>query len=429
MENIIIIGAGASGLMAAYQLSKSGKKVTVLEARGRTGGRIHTLEDASFFNKAELGAEFVHGDLPVTLNLFKEAGITYSPAGGEMWRLKNGRLTQEDEQIEGWDKLMDELQSIKEDISINQFLSERFPDEKYDAMKKSIRQFVAGYDTADPDEASTFALREEWQNEDEGAQHRPDTGYCTMISYLVNQVKANEGKLVLNAEVTAIDWKANDVTVKTNDGETYYAHKLVIALPLGILQLPEGEKGSIKISPSIQKHQTAINQLGFGAIIKVLLRFNEAFWEHADGKDLTNMAFLFSEEKIPTWWTQAPMHQPTLTGWLGGPPARAYKDYSDDELFEMAMVSLSNIFRMSIDDLKNKLVARYIVNWTADPFTRGSYAYDTVEAYKSRAILSQPVEETIFFTGEYLYEGPSMGTVEAALTSAIGVSNKIVKVG
>jgi len=37
---VLIIGAGASGLMAARELAKLGKKVAVLEARDRIDGRI-----------------------------------------------------------------------------------------------------------------------------------------------------------------------------------------------------------------------------------------------------------------------------------------------------------------------------------------------------------------------------------------------------
>ena len=60
--DILIIGAGAAGLMAARTLAKSGKRVTVLEARDRVGGRIHTLEYGSSQQPLEMGAEFIHGD-------------------------------------------------------------------------------------------------------------------------------------------------------------------------------------------------------------------------------------------------------------------------------------------------------------------------------------------------------------------------------
>src|ERR1700749_4880234 len=99
---ILIIGAGAAGLMAAHELAKAGKKVTILEARNRTGGRIHTLDNASFFNYAELGAAFVHGDFPVTLKLRKEMKIEVTPASGEMWNYNNGKFSKEYQQIDHW---------------------------------------------------------------------------------------------------------------------------------------------------------------------------------------------------------------------------------------------------------------------------------------------------------------------------------------
>ena len=69
MTDVLIIGAGASGLMAARELTKQQKSVMILEARNRTGGRIHTVRDDKLELPAELGAEFIHGKLPVTLNL------------------------------------------------------------------------------------------------------------------------------------------------------------------------------------------------------------------------------------------------------------------------------------------------------------------------------------------------------------------------
>src|ERR1700761_9540378 len=107
--DVLIIGAGAAGLMAAYTLSKAGKKVTVLEARNRIGGRIHTLHNESFFRHAELGAEFVHGNLPVTMQLLKEAGIGYTSTGGEFWQYEKGEFSKDRHFIEGWDILMKKL--------------------------------------------------------------------------------------------------------------------------------------------------------------------------------------------------------------------------------------------------------------------------------------------------------------------------------
>ena len=67
MSHVIVIGGGAAGLAAAGQLDHAGHDVTLLEASGRLGGRVHTLQTE--VGPIELGAEFVHGKPPVLTQL------------------------------------------------------------------------------------------------------------------------------------------------------------------------------------------------------------------------------------------------------------------------------------------------------------------------------------------------------------------------
>src|SRR3954467_650981 len=116
----IVVGAGASGLMAARVLSSKGVKGLILEGRNRSGGRIHTLEETAFGYPAETGAEFIHGNLPVTLKILQEAGIAYHPAGGKTWNARNGKLKSGEMMMEGWPMLMKKLKELESDLSIEE---------------------------------------------------------------------------------------------------------------------------------------------------------------------------------------------------------------------------------------------------------------------------------------------------------------------
>src|SRR5579871_3713628 len=76
--------------MAARELARAGKRVTILEARTRCGGRIDPLPAETFGYPAEGGAEFVHGAAPVTRALMREAGLSLSPRAGTRRRLRAG---------------------------------------------------------------------------------------------------------------------------------------------------------------------------------------------------------------------------------------------------------------------------------------------------------------------------------------------------
>src|SRR6478672_4724175 len=100
-QTIIIIGAGAAGLMAAKRLSKR-NRVVVLEANDRIGGRIHTVHVPGFSKPIKAGAEFIHGKLPLTLKLLKKAGINYNAVKGNFYRADETGFHGQYEIIEGW---------------------------------------------------------------------------------------------------------------------------------------------------------------------------------------------------------------------------------------------------------------------------------------------------------------------------------------
>ena len=412
--DILVIGAGASGLMAAKELSAKGKKVIVLEARNRAGGRINTLPQKHFSQSAEAGAEFVHGNLPVTLQLLKEYNMQYTKLEGKMVRKKNGKWQDTEDEIEGWDEMMQQMSAIKEDITLSDFLNTFFNEEKYTKLRQSAIQFAQGFDVADENKASVIALRNEWQHEEE-ALYRIPGGYMQLIDALTMTCLKQHCEIHFSEVVNKVAWNKNKVAVSTTNNEQFSAEKIIITVPISMLQ----NEGVIAFIPAIPDKISAAKEIGFGGVIKILIQFEEAFWQEIQ----QNALFFFSEEEIPTWWTQYPAKNNLLTGWMGGPKAFTMQDYSPEQIMDIALQSLATMFNKKLPPV----TAWYVANWQKEPYTLGAYSYNTIQSAKAKAMLKRPVEDTLYFAGEAIYTGNAPGTVEAALVTGKEVAEQLLK--
>src|SRR5678815_4282420 len=146
MEKIIIAGGGVAGLFAARELSRQGYDITILEATERLGGRIHTIRNALFTQPVEKGVEFIHGNLPLTIKLLKEARIEYKPVRGNMIRVVDGDWKTQDDFTLGWDELIEKMNSVRQDMTMDEFLQQNFSHEKYNDLRTSVLRFANGFD-------------------------------------------------------------------------------------------------------------------------------------------------------------------------------------------------------------------------------------------------------------------------------------------
>lgn len=76
MEDVIIVGAGLSGLAAAYYLKKEGVNALVLEARERCGGRIQTTQSSGNHAAVEMGATWYTDNHASLIQLLKELKLS-----------------------------------------------------------------------------------------------------------------------------------------------------------------------------------------------------------------------------------------------------------------------------------------------------------------------------------------------------------------
>ena len=417
-EHIVIVGAGAAGLMAARELARAGRQVMVLEARDRCGGRIHPLPERDFGYRADAGAEFIHGEAPVTRQLLAEAGLTALPIDGARWHIDNGAISHDDRADRQMGRLHEVLASLHEDMTVTTLLDRHFAGAGFAALRESVLGMVQGYDAADPDRASVFALRDEWMGGERGGQARIVGGYGALVDFLAADCRARGVTFRFQAVVGAIESADEGVIVRCTDGSAYRADSAILTVPLPLLQ-------SIAL-PAALRGEVASADIGFGNVIKLLLRFRTRWWTAINGHDLADLLFALSDAAVPVWWTQHPADHPVLTGWLGGPATAAFASHDDTALIETGLAALAGMFGKPIEVLRSELVAAHATNWGNDPFARGAYSYATLGTRRAQEQLTRRHSGPILISGEALYRGRDMGTVEAALASGLQTARIIV---
>ncbi len=420
LTHFLVVGAGAAGLMTARELARAGKRVTIIEARDRCGGRIFPLPSEEFGYKAEGGAEFVHGAAPVTRAVMREARLSLSPRQGTRWSARTGALSPDEPSLPDADRFYQALTEVKADLPVAEFLETHFAGRRYDELRRSVTRTVEGYDAADPHRFSTMALRDEWISRDDGEHGRIAQGYGALIDYLASECRLQGAAIHFGAAVTSVDMVRGRIAARCRDGAVFEADAAILAVPLPLLS-------DIALPSATRERVAATADIGFGNVVKILLRFETKWWADSGGRNLGDLSFLMSNARVPTWWTQHPDEYPVLTGWFAGPKADRVSALTEAELIDMGLASLAEIFDLPPDRISTNLAASRAINWGNDPFARGAYSYATPRTRDALSVLRAPSGDAIFLSGEALYAGPDMGTVEAALASGQETAQTILR--
>lgn len=345
-ERIAVIGAGVAGAAAASRLREYGFEVLVIEARDRTGGRIHSVAQEGSVVAIELGAGAVREQTESLAVRLSELGVDVAPAGAApLLRTAGGALVK---QSDVGATVADAALSWAAEQQVDVSLAEAFTGSGHPLPEEVQAGGTAAVADAAPTEDDLVAAQ---LTSTAGA--RLGAGAADLSAwYGLGEVPSGEERIVLGAFSTLVDdlldgvevtlsspvasisYGGDQVSIRLATGESIGADRVVLSVPLGVLK-----SGGVEFDPALPfAKRAAIGEIAVGLGEKIWLSFDEPFWE----TDAVLWQQIGGDSGIRQWVNLDVVGGgAALMGMLGPDAAAAMADLSDDEVTELAMEALA----------------------------------------------------------------------------------------
>lgn len=391
---VVIIGAGAAGLYAAYLLRSKGVDVQVLEAAGRHGGRMGKLTGFADF-PIDLGAEWMHGRNSIIGELAQNTNTATSldDSPNTYWfdGSLRGTLPRNIEIFEGGDR---------PDISFLEYAQHQGFGEEY----RFIVESLAGDQGASASKLSVKYNNIEEENWSSGEEDYrfAETYFDLLDRHIASKVL---DRVRLNTVVSSIDHSGAQITIRDQDGNSYPADKVIITVPITVLK----ENDIVFTPPLPSSKSEAFARIGMEAGMKVFLRFSTRFYQQfvLGGSVCAAYADNSIGKAVP---------DNVLLAFVMGEQAEQLTALGADEAIIAAL--LAELDTMYNGQASASFMTAHVQNWTTEPFIRGAYSYSTVGIGNARSIAAEAVNGKLFFAGEAMNLNGHHQTVHGAVESA-----------
>jgi monoamine oxidase len=438
-KSVTIIGAGMAGLSAAYELHKAGWQTTVLEARGRVGGRVVSLRGFSDGLVAEGGGEFIDAHHSRMIALAKEFDLPLGEVGswqgqsgdwgafvGRAGRLADSNLWGANLQDE-YQKMWAALAELGRQV-VDPSNPAGAPQAK-ELDSRSAAEWIGAQDVH-PLGRAMFAnhIRSEYTCEPEDFSlldlarnasllysdpHSWDSAYRVVggNDRIPQAIAGRLPDLRLNAVVMSVTAQPGEVVVKYKQVDSFHTMRSAFA----ILAIPLTAARMIDFGSSLPAaHRKLVDEISYGAVTKVMIEYRKRFWHERgwNGRLHTDLPIVL------TWDATSHLEHERgiLTAYTGGAPGAELSKLSDDKRIRTAVSAIEKVFPGSSDLVET---ARTIA-WVNEPFTRGSYlAFAPGEVTAHWRTLFSPAGR-LYFAGEHaaVLQGFMEGAVESGQRAA-----------
>lgn len=457
--DVIIVGAGMAGLTAAKVLDRAGRSFVVLEALDRIGGRA--TADEEFATPIDLGGAWIHEIstnplTPLVLGSGHQVVATDVDATHHIYF--NGRFASEQERAL-FACIQHEFEQSLEEAAHPDARGKAPQDAVGLIPKGSARDHLPNAKQAcDPEQkalqkikgAATFAqllqlvelnagpLESAVELEHNSVADAADfqAGDDRLIVGGFGGFVASYGaellpKVRLNTKVVEIQHGQPLARVTTESGAVLHARTVLVTVSTGVLA-----KRIIRFEPGLgAAKEKAIEQVPMGVLNKVIMGLDPSkdpgFRYPTDaGIDLSNRWVLYGGDLASPDDDMAFVFRPAgkdiVIGFVGGSRAEAFELAGNDGLVDLAKRALADMCKCEVDPVIERVVT---TKWASSEISYGAYsaATPTDDGVDYRAILGQPIGDTLFFAGEACYNTQYNGSFAAAYNSGLLNAQRILE--
>ncbi len=413
--DVIVIGAGASGLAATEYLLQKGKSVICIEANNRIGGRCYT--DNDFFGVPyDVGAHWITNNKTNPYvnywrdNKIEEFNLYEEKEQETVYDGKKRLISPEDKPL--WDQYYSIIENIgnssNRDISPSEVISNK-SSEWYD----TAHLIIGPYDMAK--DFNHFSCMDWWNYlEPETKSWFCNEGYGSLVKYRWRNIPVQ-----FNTAAQKIKWDGQGVQVETNKG-TISSQACILTVSTGVLA-----SGKIKFIPMLaQEKYDSFSGISMGVYNHIALQFKKNFFPH--NKDGYIYYKLNNQKKS---YPRGVAGLTNVSGSnlsyfdSGGEFARELENAGEKVAIDFVLDELKSIFGSKIEKY---LIKAHATSWASNPFTLGSYASAEPGSFYLRKILRQSIGDRIFTAGEAT--AVEWATVAGATRSGLRAAKEVIKI-